>query len=66
MGNLGNVKTYTECPKKVREELWAIFNEKHNKDVATCQRVVQDARDILGNSNEERALNEGLEENTNC
>ncbi|XP_019427167.1 PREDICTED: uncharacterized protein LOC109335489 [Lupinus angustifolius] len=62
MGRSGNVKTCTECPKEVREELWEIFNEKQHKDAATYQRVVQDARDILGDSDEERALNEGFEE----
>ncbi|CAL0316902.1 unnamed protein product [Lupinus luteus] len=63
MGRSGNVKTCPQCPKEVREELWAIFNEKHNKDVATYERV-QDARDILGDSDEERALNVGLQETT--
>ncbi|OIW12086.1 hypothetical protein TanjilG_24834 [Lupinus angustifolius] len=63
-GRSGNVKTFTEFPKEVREELWAIFNEKQHKDVATYQTVVQDARDILGDSDLEGEINEGLEETT--
>ncbi|OIW06324.1 hypothetical protein TanjilG_17698 [Lupinus angustifolius] len=64
MGRLGNVKICPECPTEIREELWEIFNKKQHKDAATYQRVVQDVRDILGDSNEERALDEGFEETT--
>lgn len=64
MAKPGNVAPCPECPKEVRDELWAILNDKKKKDSEAYERVRLNLLDddcLRGDSDEERAMDEGLE-----
>ncbi|XP_057418793.1 uncharacterized protein LOC130713003 [Lotus japonicus] len=64
MAKPGNVAPCPKCPKEVRDELWAILNDKKKKDSEAYERVRLNLLDddcLRGDSDEERAMDEGLE-----
>ncbi|RZB97055.1 putative RING-type E3 ubiquitin transferase C3H69 isoform B [Glycine soja] len=60
MAKPGNVAAYAKCPKEVREELWGYLKDTKKQESETFQRMRQHFLEDYGDSDEERALDEGF------
>ncbi|KAG5000304.1 hypothetical protein JHK87_021376 [Glycine soja] len=60
MAKPGNVAAYAKCPKEVREELWGYLKDTKKQESETFQRMRQHFLEDYGDSDEERALDEGV------
>ena len=60
MAKPGNVATCAKCPKEVREELWGYLKDKKKQENEKFQGMRQHFLEDYGDSDEERALDEGF------
>ena len=60
MAKPGNVAACANCPIEVTEELWGYFKDKKKQECETFKGMCQHFLEDYGDSDEERALDEGF------